>query len=326
MVLPRRGASAGIRRAGPQAGFDPSLEIGFPVAARPGVDLDVLWPTASHAPPRQGRDLESEVVGGLLWLSPQARRQPLVEAELGFLKALLRTYQRRFEEAFELLERPIALCRALGHPRLLAKSLIQAAKLHDYYCAHEAAIGALLEAKPLLDVRQDPYLVLSTLGNLAVSYAWAGDPGKALEVLPPARTLCESQGNRRFEHQLQRVEGVVQQELGDTAAAERLLRAARAGFRQLGELDGAAVAALELALHCLREGRLGEVVSLASEALCLFQRFQNDLPDALAAWKLLREAIVTDRVTLAVLEQAQQHLTKILRDPAVDLSAKEGPG
>ena len=262
---------------------------------------------------RDGAD-EAFARAGEVWQTPRASPDRRIEAEILFLKGTLRLFQRRFEEAQELLDRSIGICRTEDEKLLLAKSLTQRAKIADYLGDHEAAIADLQVALKLLEGCDEKYVVLVAYGCLATSYAWAGKPEKALEFLPEARRLCAELDNRLIHHQLQWIEGLARQAQGDEAGAEGRFRQARAGFVAQGELDHAGVTSLEIAILCRRQGRDAEVVSLAAEAIPVFRTLQT-YPEAVTALRLLGDAVAKGEVTLEVLEQARDCLLTISRDP-----------
>ena len=262
---------------------------------------------------RDGAD-EAFARAGEVWQTPRASPDRRIEAEILFLKGTLRLFQRRFEEAQELLDRSIGICRTEDEKLLLAKSLTQRAKIADYLGDHEAAIADLQVALKLLEGCDEKYVVLVAYGCLATSYAWAGKPEKALEFLPEARRLCAELDNRLIHHQLQWIEGLARQAQGDEAGAEGRFRQARAGFVAQGELDHAGVTSLEIAILCRRQGRDAEVVSLAAEAIPVFRTLQT-YPEAVTALRLLGDAVAKGEVTLGVLEQARDSLLAITRDP-----------
>ena len=251
---------------------------------------------------------------GEVWQTPRTKPDRRIEAEILFLKGTLRIVQRRFREARELLDRAIGICRAGEEKLILAKSLIQRAKIADFLGDHEAAIADLQVARELLEDLDDRYLTLVAHTNLATSYAWAGKPEKALEFLPEARRLCAELDNRLGRHHVQWIEGLARLAQGDEAGAEVRLRQAQAGFNKLGELDHGGVASLEVAILCRRQGRDAEVVSLASEAIPAFKALRT-YPEAVTALRLLGDAVAKGEVTLEVLEQARDCLLTIVRDP-----------
>ena len=251
---------------------------------------------------------------GEVWQTPRTKPDRRIEAEILFLKGTLRIVQRRFREARELLDRAIGICRAEGENLILAKSLIQRAKIADFLGDHETAIADLQVARELLEDLDDRYLTLVAHTNLATSYAWAGKPEKALEFLPEARRLCAELDNRLGRHHVQWIEGLARLAQGDEAGAEGRLRQARAGFVELGELDHGGVASLEIAILCRRQGRDAEVLSLASEAIPAFKALRT-YPEAVTALRLLGDAVAKGEVTLEVLEQARDCLLAIVRDP-----------
>ncbi len=248
------------------------------------------------------------------WEKPRSRSCRRVEAEICALKATLRLFQRRFIEAFALLDRAIGLCREYGPPKLLAKALIQRAKLHDFRQEHDDAVADLREAIQILQSLEDSYLQLVAHNNLATSYTWAGKYHKALEILRNANTLCEGIGNRVIHHQLEWIEGLVMHGLGELARAESLLRNAQVGFTVLDESHYAAAVSIDLAILYDQQGHHSAVPDLAVTAIRFFEAYKIR-PDAIAARDLLHSAVEANAVTAEVLVEARKCRDSINRDP-----------
>ena len=252
------------------------------------------------------------------------RRSPLdgraVEAELSDLTASLRLCQRRFPEAQRMLDRTIVLTRETGQWKRLACTLIQSAVLHNYFDDVDAALSDLREALQLLeDSSEDDFLRLTAYTNLAASYAWAGQPDRVIELLPIAKALCNVLGNRLIRTQLTWIEGLAHQLQDNLEAAESRFSEARTNFAELGERGHAGVLALELAAVYFQQGRWTEAANLASEAVTLLATFQ--IPDVMAALKILSAALRTERLTLKIFEQVRRAVRQFLRAPALTFAS-----
>lgn len=117
--------------------------------------------------------------------------------------------------------------------------------------------------------------------------ALVGDSAEAKRRLSQAQALCAVVGAPVAREQLHWIEGLLVQRRGDPEAAEKLFRAARAGFLRLEEPDHAAVLALDLALLYEGRGRSAEALVMAAEALPLFESLKVHR-EALVALDVLR--------------------------------------
>ncbi len=248
------------------------------------------------------------------WGTQQRNRDQHIEGEILALKATMLTVERRFAEAKELLDRAITNCRDSGNNEVLAKALIQRAKYYDLERAHGEAVVDLSEALDIVEVLGVDYLMLVGYNNLAVSYTWAGDYEKAMKLLPKARSLCEKLANRQINYQLQWIEGLAKEGLGEIGSAEVLLHEARHGFTELNEPDFKAAIALDLAEIYWKQGHLTKVADLAAEAIVFFEIYKRH-PDAMASLKLLSEAIDANELTAETLQKARACRNAIHRDP-----------
>ncbi len=253
------------------------------------------------------------------WSSPHRGRDPGIEGELLALKAGFRTMQHRFAEANELADDAINRLRPEFDTRLLAETLILRASVTGAEGELEASIADLTRTMELVDLR-DGRLRLSACHNLAAAYMVAGRFAEAGELLPLVRDLCSAHGEPLERFQLRWLEGRVAQGLGRTALAEDYFFAAHAGFMSAGETGHAAVVAVELALIYCHQGR-PEAARYAAEAIPLLDGFKIR-SEALAARRLLAEAVARERLTPQILREVRGVLGDLLRDPAVRLPRK----
>jgi AraC-like DNA-binding protein/tetratricopeptide (TPR) repeat protein len=242
------------------------------------------------------------------WATPRRERDHRVETEILFLKGTLRFFQRRLQEAKELLDEAIALGRAFDFDRLLVQSLLQRVAVMRYTGEPETALlRDLYQAARLLEGQGESFLAAGIQQELALVLCQIGDYAKAEESLTVAKELCRSLALTGNQHQLEWIEGLILSGLGELEAAAGSLHSAHAGFLQTGDYIAAAIVALDHAALCLRQGRHGEALSLASEAVPILS--DSGLhPEAIGCADLLRSAIATRRITRTVLEEARRYL------------------
>jgi tetratricopeptide (TPR) repeat protein len=227
------------------------------------------------------------------------------------LKASLRIPQRRFAEAFTLLDRVADLYLhgqpEYRDPHLAGRALVQKAHAQIEMGETETAIEILKKANGWIDPQRDPRLHLCLRHDLVYCLDMAGHYLEADASLPELRALAETHGSRFDRIRLDWVEGRVAAGLGDTPRARRLLSDVRQAFLSEANAYDAALATLDLVVPCLQEGNTAEVRTLAEEMVAVF-RHQEVAREALAAWLLFHQAAVREAVTVELTREVAASL------------------
>ncbi|MCP4659528.1 MAG: helix-turn-helix domain-containing protein [bacterium] len=252
----------------------------------------------------------------VMWSEPKGKLDHRVEAEIFYLKGTLRLFERRFDEALDLLDRSLVIARELGDVELQANALLQRIAVNGYQDRPEAMLPDLAEVQELLETQANPdrFILLGLLQERTLANLEKGRTDEAKKVLSQAKALCEELRHTPSRHQLQGIEARLAQAEGDETSAELLFRQAFAGFAEIGDREAVALVALELAILCHQQGRFGEVVELVVNAVIpgLEElRLAGEVEDAL---KLLREAVAAEAVSLAALHRAREVVRQIRRD------------
>ncbi len=265
----------------------------------------------------EGADDAFERLEGM-WSEPKGKLDRRVEAEIFGFKGALRLFERRFEEALDLLDRSIEIARELGDADLQATALLQRIAVNGYQDRPEATLPDLAEVQELLEAQANPdrLKLLWLLQNRILANLETGRPDEAKKVLAQAKALCEELDQTPSRHQLRWIEARLAQAGGDETSAELLFRQAFAGFDETGDREAAALAALELAILCHQQGRFGEVVELVVNAVIPVLEELRLAGEAEDALKLLREAVAAEAISLAVLRRAREVVRQIRRDSA----------
>lgn len=221
------------------------------------------------------------------------------EARYLALKASLRREERKLDEAEELLDQALSLT---GNPDVIAKLLLSKAKVLEERNEHERAIGVLKEAAERVSGESDIRLRLCLEHNLVWLLASTGSTLEARLRYPALEALSRGTGDTLDLLRLTWVEARIALGLGEREKAALLLRELRHGFEAENMGFDAALVSLELATIFVREGRVGEVQALASEALPLFQE-AGVAREALASLRLFKEAADQDRITVELVDQ-----------------------
>jgi tetratricopeptide (TPR) repeat protein len=231
----------------------------------------------------------------------------LAKARVLDLEASLRRDQRRFEEAFQLLDEVIAIYHQLGQRNLLGRSLKQKSMVCGEAGDIESEIALLRCALKLIDPAEEPRTFLAARHNLILALNETGRSREAFALLFHTRPLYLKQGDRMNLLRLRWLEGSVARGLGRIEQAELAFREVRDAYVEL-ELDyDAAVVSLDLAGVYAREGRSAELLHLAEEMLAIFQS-QRIPREATAALMFFCEA--------ARQEKAETRLVQLVEDTA----------
>lgn len=240
-------------------------------------------------------------------------------------KASLRIAQRRFPEAFEMLDRifaihsavPTATSRARHHdPHLAGRALIKKAMGLAEMGEPEQATELLHAAERMVDTGRDPRLFLCLRHNLLCNLTNLEEYAEAAVMLPEVDALCRELGNPLDLVRLRWAEGRIAAGLGRTEDAIGLFQAMRQEFARHGLAYDAALVTLDLtALHA-RAGALAEVKALSLEMAGVFQA--QDVPrEALAALLFFRKAAERERATVKLTREIAAFLEKLRCDPAL---------
>jgi tetratricopeptide (TPR) repeat protein len=227
------------------------------------------------------------------------------------LKASLRLAQRRFPEAFKLLAGAVELFLHGEHrdPHRAGRSLIKKAGAHIEQGDTESAIQALKQANGLIDPDREPRLLLCIRHNLADNLSKAGRHREAAAFLPDLKDLAAAHGSAQDRLRLDWVEGRVAAGLGDHEQARRLLTQVRQTFLDEDNAFDAALAALDLSISHLQEGKTAEVRELADEMVTVFRDLQVSR-EPMAALLLFQEAARRETATAELARQVAAALTR----------------
>ena len=230
------------------------------------------------------------------------------------LKAPLRTAQRRFAEAIDLLDRAVILFLegepAHRDPHLAGRSLISKAFVLIEQGESESAIQVLKKANGLIDPARDPRLLLCVRHNLVDNLSKMGRPSEAADLLPDLRKLAAAHGSAGDHLRLQWVEGRIAAGLGDLHRARTLLAEVRQRFLANDNPYEAALATLDLVVPDLLDGKIAEVRELVDEMVAVFR--DHDVPrEALAALLLFQEAARRETATTDLAREVAVSLSKV---------------
>ena len=231
------------------------------------------------------------------------------------LRASLRVAQRRFPEAFKLLDNAVELFLNGEHrdPHLAGRSLIKKAGAHIEQGDTESAIQALKKANGLIDPEREPRLLLCLRHNLADNLSKAAQYREAAALLPDLKQLAATHGSAKDRLRLEWVEGRVAAGLGDHDRARHLLTKIRQTFLDESNAFDAALASLDLSISYLAEGKTAEVRELADEMVTVF-RALDVAREPMAAVLLFQEAARQETATAELVREVAASLTRARGD------------
>lgn len=250
-------------------------------------------------------------------------QDPLERAILLDLEASLRRDQRRFEQAFKLLRRAVAIFLQSDQGHRAGRSLVNISTVHHYAGDPEGGIPILFQAIELVDPEQEPRLLLCARHNLIDDLAEAGRFLEAQKLYRETRPLYRSFPDAWSQNRRKWVKGKISHGLGQVELAESLFLAARDGFIQEGIPFDTALVSLELAVLYAEQGRMADLKRLTEEMVPIFSSLHIHR-EALAALAYLKQAVESERVSLALVNGVAAYLRRAQHDPALRFEELEG--
>lgn len=235
------------------------------------------------------------------------------------LKASLRIAQRRFPEAFALLDRIYAIHARGDRPEhkdahLAGRALVTKALALAEMNEPEKSIELLEQAEGMVGMERDPRLALCLRHNLVWDLTTVGRYAEAESRLPGVEVLCLELGNPLDLIRLRWAQGRIAGGLGYTEEATGLLRELRQDFIQRQMALDAALVSLELTELYARQGCTAEVRELSLEMASIFH--SQDVPrEAMAALLFFQKAAERERVTAKLAREIAAFLNQLRANP-----------
>lgn len=227
------------------------------------------------------------------------------------LKASLRRHQGRFEESLDLLAQAQAASRSdAATVRLLLKKSATLEQMGDW----QGAIGALKQARPLVEKQGDRRSLCVLEFNLCTSLCDAGLYSEAEALLPKVRKLALDLGNRLDLLRCRWLRARLSAGLGRLEEAEAELDYVVGRLVARGIAFDAARACLDLAQLYLLQKRSAEVKRLAGQMVAVFKA-QGVHREALAAVILFQGAAEQEKATVELVRKLADYLRRAERCP-----------
>lgn len=236
------------------------------------------------------------------WLGKSTTGNDQVRAEMYDLKASLRRDQKRFDEAFGLLEKAFDLCKQSGDWHAVGIVLLKKAKVLEEIGNLDEALDLLRDSVARISPERSERLSVYARHNLVWCLTTAGRHEEARDLLPEVQELFRRIARPIDFIRLHWAEGRIAAGLGSPREAEATFRQVREEFLRHEMGYDAALVSLDLAILLAKEQRTAELKQLALEIGPVFE--SRDVPrEALAALVLFKEACQEERLTLQLARQ-----------------------
>lgn len=214
---------------------------------------------------------------------------------------------RDFQAAERLLAEARAAYRELGERHLEGRVLMNVANLLHMQGRVQESVAAMEQAAASLDFDREPLLELLLKQNIAAGLMDLDRLKDARAMLSEVRELARRLGNRSQRLRLRWLEALLFKRLGQVELAEQVLTQVREGFVAAGIGYDVALVSLDLATLYLESGRTSQVLTLAEETYHLFTS-RGVHREALAAWRLFRQAAERETVTIQLLDEVASRI------------------
>jgi tetratricopeptide (TPR) repeat protein len=241
---------------------------------------------------------------------------PLLYARIADLAASLLVAQRRFKEAFSMLDFAYAIHLRYSDSHEVGRIVLLRGLYTGYAGKPEEGLQLLSRGLSLIDRSRDAKLVFHTLHNILLSRIELGEYAQAQLQLQRMRPLYAAHAGWLDRVKLLRLEGEIAAGLGDLVTAEATFQQIREDLNDAGLGYQAALVSLDLAGVWLRQSRTLEVRGLVSEIVSSFQVLGVER-EALSAIHLLQDALERDQATLEVVRLVGGILRRLQNEPVM---------
>ncbi|HEX9940790.1 MAG TPA: hypothetical protein VGG03_02140 [Thermoanaerobaculia bacterium] len=240
---------------------------------------------------------------------------PLLYARIADLNASLLCDQRRFKEAFRMLDLAYAIHRRHSSPHQVGRVVILKGLYTGYAGKLEEGLQLLVRGLSMIDRTRDSKLVFHTLHNILLFRVELGQYAQARRQLQRMRPLYAAYAAGPDLMKLHCIEGEIAAGLGDLVTAEATFQQIRQDFDDAGLGYEASIVSLDLAGVWLLQGRTAEVRGLVAEMVATFRALGVER-EAMSALHMLQEALKRDQATLEVLRLVGGILRRLQNEPA----------
>lgn len=243
-----------------------------------------------------------ELIDRALEIRRQGSGDPVLYSRIADVAAAVYCHQRRFRDAFRMLELSHAVFRRQGDRHGMGRVLIVRGLYTGIAGQQEEAIRLLARGLSMIDRERDPKLVCYALHNILMFRVELGEFAEARRQLDRMRPLYAAYALPADLIRMRWLEGRIAAALHSAHEAERMLVEVKSDLEGIGQPYHAALVALDLAAVSLELGKSSRVRELVAETIATFQAL-GVAREALAAVLMLRETIEREKVTLAIAQK-----------------------
>lgn len=248
-------------------------------------------------------------------LRTQGTGDPMLYARIADLNASLLCDQRRFREAFRMLDLALAIHRRQSDTHEVGRVIVLKGLYTGYAGKPEEGLQLLVRGLSMIDRARDPRLVFYTLHNILLFRVELGEFESARRQLQRMRPMYAAHAGWLDMVKLHRLEAEIAAGLGDLVTAEATFQQIRQDLNDAGLAYQASLVSLDLAGVWLRQNRTADVRGLVSEMVAAFHVLGAER-EALSALHMLRDAIERDQASLEVVRLVGGILRRLQNEPA----------
>ncbi len=231
-------------------------------------------------------------------------------ARLSDLAASIACAQRRFDQAFRLLDIAYSIYIKLDDRHAAGMVLITRGLYAGYTGEPLEGIRILVHGLNTMDRDREPKVAFLALHNIALLRAELGEYEEARRSLQQMRPLYARFNDEVVNISLRWVEGQIAAGLGELEEAEAAFTESRDRFDRIGLGYRAALVSLDLVSVWLQQSRTDEIRQIVAELLVTFRAVGVER-EALAGILLLRDAVECEQATVELIHLIAHSLGKL---------------
>ena len=231
------------------------------------------------------------------------------------LKATLRMFERRHDEAFDAFDQALPPFEAAGDVHYQVRTLLQKIAALIQAGRFADTEPTVRKAEALLEAAPDEALGFQIAYMAVTALVQAGDFDPAERRLRVLGDQIRDIEDPVWRHQIRWADAKTDHGLGRLDAAEAGYLTCWRGFQAYDKQHHAALVALDLSLLYAERGETGRVLEIAPVVVKFFAGLRV-YEDTLAALRLLEDAIAQEEVTANVLRELRSRLRQ---DPLASL-------